>query len=231
MININNLYQKVQQLSNKYQGSGYLPPNEFNRYVNMASLELLTQWFNVYQNTQRITDDIRRFIVTDKLPIDDYGRVEYPDDYIYFIALRTYNQKEYDEIKENCNGTAVDYANISQVGVKLIDNDKLGNRMSSDLLRPTIEYPVGTMYSDYIQIYPTMLGMVQLDYLKKPQQAKWGYVTDVSGLPIYNAATSVDLDWHDSVGNKIIMKVCKYFGIEVRDAELTNAIAQTDKEN
>ena len=208
-----------------------MPPSEFNRYVNMASLELLTQGFNVYQITQRITDDIRKFIVTEKLPIDEYGKVGYPQDYIYFLALRTYKQKEYDEMKENCNGTDVNYADIPQVNIKLIDNDKLGDRMSSELLRPSIDYPIGTMYSDYIQIYPTTLGMVQIDYLRKPQKAMWGYTTNISGLPVYNAATSTNLDWHDSVENKIIMKVCKYFGIEVRDVELSNTMAQTEKEN
>lgn len=231
MININTIYQKVQQLSNKFQGSGYLPPDEFNRYVNMASLEMLTQGFNAYQLNQRVTDDIRNFITNQKLQVDEYGKLDYPSDYMFYVALRSYSKSEYEALQENCKNTLVDYASLTQIKVKLLDNDKLGTRLSSDLLKPTLQYPIAVIYADYIQLYPISIGLVQFDYLRRPQEAVWGYTQNIYGLPEYNAATSTNLDWHESVENKVIMKVCKYFGIEVREGEIYQATIQQENVN
>ena len=44
MVNINNVYQKVLALANKEQ-RGYITPQEFNLFANLAQMEIFEQYF------------------------------------------------------------------------------------------------------------------------------------------------------------------------------------------
>ena len=75
MINVNELYEFVQFVSNKEQ-SGYVKPSEFNLAIDRAQMQLFMERYNnpaeyqpgrpvprvAYQQTQKISDDLRPFI-------------------------------------------------------------------------------------------------------------------------------------------------------------------------
>lgn len=233
MVNVDTVYQAVLTLTNKFQGGGYLSPDEFNTFANIANLELMDEYFSSFQNTQKLTDSIKTFISTKTLMIDELGMMQYPSDYYFFAAMRTYKLEDYLAVKTKCekNNTPINYRGIRQVNIKVIDNDKLGSLMSSDLFAPNEQYPVAIFYGDYIQIYPLNLGIGILDYLFKPPAVNWGFtISGSTGLPIYNPETSTDFMWDDINQNSLIMKISRLLGVQIRETDLVQLTDGLDKQ-
>ena len=95
-INIDEMYRFVQFVANKEQ-SGFIKPTEFNLAVDRAQMQLFMERYNnpaeyqpgrpiprvAYQQTQKISDDLREFIR--RVNITKTGTVFlYPNDYIHF---------------------------------------------------------------------------------------------------------------------------------------------------
>lgn len=231
MININTVYESVQQICNKSQNSGYTTPAEFNLYANMASQSLFNTLFSEFQRLEKITDLLRFFITKKSVSIDENGKMLFPDSYRYLLALRTYDKSKLDLIMDGCeDGIIPNYNKLPQVGVQLIDNDKLWYRLESEILHPSYTNPIATIYSSYIQFYPVDLGTAIIDFLAEPITAEWKYTTDSYGLAVYDPITSIDYNWSPVAQNQLIMLICRYIGIEIRDEELVSVTNQIQKE-
>ena len=121
MIDINELYRFVQFVSNKEQ-SGYVKPSEFNIAVDRAQMQLFMERYNnpaeyqpgrpiprvAYQQTQKISDDLRMFIKRVTLPINSNGMMNYPDDYIHFSKATYRYLSEIDLDDGSANAGCVD---------------------------------------------------------------------------------------------------------------------------
>lgn len=232
-ININTVHQQVELLVNKAQGGGYLVAEDFNNFASIASTELFNEEYAEFQITQQITDNLKPFLLQVPLPVDQNGQVQYPLDYAYSCAIRTYKLEDYLLIKAQCDaaGKPINYNAINTTTVKIIDNDKIGWRESSSIFKPTIRKPTATFYDSYLQCKPVDLGVILLDYFRYPAIPVWGFTLGLNGLPAYNAATSTDFDWDAVSINKILCKICKYFGVEVREEELTKSMITLEQGN
>lgn len=230
MIGVNYIYESCGALISKAQGGGYFSAANFNAYANMASIEFFNNEFAIFQDTQEITDNITPHLLNIILSVDSKGDVDYPSDYAYLAALRTYNIEDYLAIKTTCeaNNKPIDYDAVRQVTVKVLDNDKIGKRMKSNLFRPTNELPVAILYNGYIQCYPIDLGVLIMDYFKYPVAPVWGF-TVVNGLQVYDPTTSTDFDWNPISANRLISLICRNFGIEVREDELIKDMMLIEK--
>ena len=96
-ININEVYKFVQFISNKEQ-SGFVKPSEFNIAVDRAQMQFFMERYNnpaeyqpgrpiprvAYNQTQKVSDDLRQFITRATLPVDNTGLMSYPLDYLHF---------------------------------------------------------------------------------------------------------------------------------------------------
>jgi len=230
MVSVNSVYQKVLLLTNKSGGAGYLVPEDFNNYIAMVNTDKMNNEFSRFQQTQKVTDTVKPFIVTKNIPISSNGKVLYPNDYYFFLALGTYNKDEYISETAKCNdeGITPNYNNITQVPIKLIDNDKFRVRNLSPLYAGNTDFPFATMYNDYIQVAPRNLGVCFMDYLKTPNTPIWGYTLDSFGLPIYDSATSTNFDWDENTENDLVRMVCLYFGLEVREYDFSKLVIQAN---
>lgn len=231
MVSINSTYTACLTLFNKFQGGGYLSPDEFNVYAQIVNTELLDEFFSSFQNTQKLTDSVKTFISTKTLMIDIMGKMQYPSDYYFFAAMRTFKLEDYLAVKNKCDATntPINYTGIRQVDIKVVDNDKIGGIMASDMFAPSPAYPIAVFYGDYIQIYPINLGIGILDYLFQPPTPVWGFtINGATGLPVYNPTTSTDFAWDDINANSIIMKICRLAGLEVREMDFVQATSQLD---
>lgn len=233
MVSINTVYQRVQQLMNKSQVGGYLSPTEFNNYANMANLGLLNVEYDQFQKTQKITDRLSSFIDKKQSYANNKGEMAYPSDYFYFVALRTYDRDSYMVLVKECGDiqpTINDYRKLPQVAIKTLDNDKLGIRNQSALYRPNYNFPIAIFYTDYIQILPIDLGVTVIDYIKKPVTVVWNYTNDAYGLPVYTSTGSVNFEWDANVENALVMEICKYAGIEIRELEITKVTNELESQ-
>ncbi len=221
-ININFVYVSVRDLTLKDLGSGFLSPQQFNTYANMANVELFNKYSDIYQEEQRVTDKILPFIKTSRLGVESNGHMDYPTDYVTSIAVRAYEPVSLKaEIDRACAASEnPDYGVVEQIKVDVIDNDELGDRLSSSMLKPSLEYPIITFYDTYVQWYPTNIGSGFFEYLRQPIDVEWGFITQVNGLPSYSAAASTNFEWGWMMRNELIIKICNYFGISVRESDL-----------
>ncbi len=222
-ISIDLVYNSVQKISFKELGSGYLDPDAFNAYANMSVVELFNKYADEYQISERVTDRLLPFILQTQLPINENGRMLYPDDYVNRIAIRAFDP---DDLKaaidaHNCDDTIpINYNSIKQISVTVIDNNKVGNRLVSTVISPTLKRPIFTFYSGYGQFYPIDIGMCFFEYLRQPSEVVWAYTIGTDGLPVYDAANSISFEFDWMMTNELIIKICSYFGLAIRENEL-----------
>tara|TARA_R110000744_G_scaffold311825_1_gene419248 strand:+ start:1740 stop:2510 length:771 start_codon:yes stop_codon:yes gene_type:complete len=243
-INIDEMYRFVQFVANKEQ-SGFIKPTEFNLAVDRAQMQLFMERYNnpaeyqpgrpiprvSYQQTQKISDDLRMFIKRLMLPVNSDGMMNYPDDYIHF-SKATYKYLSEIDLEDgsanagcvDCSSAVVGQSSTSTiekiVGVKPVDDGELNNLLSSSIVSPTLDYPILAFFEDGIQYYPKNLSSVELTYLHRPRVPLWSS-TLVNNRPIYNPSASIDLEWSEQVFNEIAIRILSFVGVNLREAELS----------
>lgn len=234
MIDVNKAYKFLQFLSNKNQ-SGFLTPNDFNLIINRALQSwVMDRYHNVkkqnpngesfmgWQQSQKITDDLRYLIEHDRITqVDDNGRIALPSDYLHLSSLR-YQYTYFDE-----GGTLA----IEEQSVDILRDNEIGGMLSSKIFGKKIRQGktiVAAIYDEYIQVHPKERGRAILTYLRKPVEAVWSF-TNVNNRPVYDATTSVDIEAPEEAFNEICMIACSFLGINLREGDLIN-YSETQKQ-
>ncbi len=65
---------------------------------------------------------------------------------------------------------------------------------------------------------------MELLYIRKPKTPKWTY-NIVAGNPMYNAGASdkQDIDLHQSLYPKVVVKILQYAGLSLREMDIVQA--------
>lgn len=218
-MTIDEAYIYVQSLANKTQRGGYLNSDTFNLYAERAQIEeFMVRYGNPmeyqpgrpvprisYQVTKKISDDLRPFIVDKTMLVNKYGQSNIPQDYVHStnIIYKTQDKKGV----------------TKTVGIEEVDNDKLGNRLSSSIVAPNKLHPICVFRNNFVQFYPENLGNVTFTYLRKPKTPKRSY-NIVNNREVYDSSSSVDFEFPDNVHNSICSRILSYLGIKIREQEL-----------
>jgi hypothetical protein len=222
MIDVNELYKAVQFFANKEQ-SGFIKPSEFNMLADRAQMEMFMKKFGnpelvagpmqpfpkySYQETQKISDDLRIFIKKSELPLSS-GFLNYPTDYVHYSSARVVNVSQ---------GTGMTI-NRREVEVSVVDDSELGYILNSSIVNPEPDYPVVAFYEAGLQFYPDNSENVVLTYLRRPVKPNWAYNL-VNGRPVYDANNSIHLEFPDETLNEMLAKILSYVGINLREPQL-----------
>jgi len=242
-INIDELYKFVQFVANKEQ-SGFIKPSEFNLSVDRAQMQLFMERYGnpaeyqpgrpvpriAYNQTQKISDDLREFIVRGTFNVPANGIMSYPSNYLHFSSASSsyldssMSIKDVSEDCPDCN-KAQKKKNMTasiinkMVSIRHIDDFELANILGSSIVPPTKEYPILTFYSEGVQYHPKDIGSVDFVYLRRPLKPLWSFTTPVS-KPVYDSANSIDLEWPEQVFNEIAVRILSFVGINLREADL-----------
>jgi len=228
-MNLGELYKFINFIADKEVSGQTMTPEQFNLNLKAVNLEMLKLKIGLpeeYQPgmplpkqaleiTQKITEDIRPFKVWyggpdyPQLPIDSYGRSTFPSDYAYPSSIR---HKRY--TNTGCSAYDKEYNSL-----EILFDDQIGDRLANSIKMPTVKDPVCVFYSDYIQFYPTTLTSVDFTYIRKPVTPIFGY-TLVDDVPVYNAATSTELEWDEILHVDIARMILSKVGINLKDAEI-----------
>jgi hypothetical protein len=106
-------------------------------------------------------------------------------------------------------------------------------RLMSEINKPTKNFPIIRSIAGNFEVRPTNINQVVLNYIRIPEQPWWNY-TIVSGQPVFAATGGVTTNPNAGVtaGNStnfvlgednfgdLVFRICRYFGIEVREQEL-----------
>ena len=244
-ININTFKIFVEGLANKNGAATALTPAKFNSFIQQALMEWIMKRYDnkaeyqlgrpipriTYELTQSVMDDLRHLKEVHDMNVDmATGRAPIPNgvitdlngvimpDYWHLSTIRGYY----------ITGTMNNYV-TNEVPVKVVSDGKLDKILESKIAPPSLEFPYINIQNTYFQIYPKTFQYISLTYLRQPLIANWGYTT-TNGRPVYNAATSVDLDAPAEALNELAMNFLSFFGINLREGDLTQYSQAMKKE-
>lgn len=221
---INKVYEMVRQLSNKEELSGYISPSEFNRYAELAQLDWLQENYNPvtkmgYENNYQSTASFAGFKKVLPITVSN-GIVTKPNDYLYYDSAY-------------CYGEYGDKGRM--IPIELLRNVEWAEAMMSEINKPTKHFPKMRSLDGEFEVAPSSLSQVVLNYIKIPLQPWWNYTVSGTTLtfvetggsttnPNTSNGDSTDFTLDESEIPWLVNKICGYFGIEVQDQMLYQAV-------
>jgi len=231
MVNINDVYQTVLTIANK-DNRGYITPQEYNRLADIAQNEIFESYFNkqlMYEAGGLYNADFSDPIITTAEKINIFynssdltqanGVWAFPSDFYKLGSVQV-------------NNIEADF--VSHKDVKFINQ--------SPLTYPVATQPVYTINGSAIKVYPASIASgVNIEYLKKPNAPKWGYImptasqiaSGVPNKPIYDAtvfnpstddysatAKSLNFELHTSEYSELVYKILTLSGVTIKQADI-----------
>lgn len=214
---INDIYNITRFILNK-ESRGYITPLQFNSFAKQAQQEIVDGYFYDY-NKASISRAAR---ASDK---DILAKTRENMD--VFISQPT--QLTYDALTGVFPQPADLYTTLNLLynnkEVELLDRDKMFFNLEDDFSGPTVFFPAYIKYATDFKVFPdTIQNHVTLVYFRTPKDPNWTY-NIVGDNPIFNPSLPGYQDLEIGFDDKfeIIMKILKYSGLNIREAEVVQA--------
>ena len=214
---INDIYNITRFILNK-ESRGYITPLQFNTFAKQAQQEIVDGYFYDY-NKASVS---RAYRANDKQILRKTR--ENMDVFISPPALLTY-----DSVNAVFNQPSDLYTtiNLTYSGreIELVDRDKLNYHLQDDLSGNSVFYPTYIKYGTKYKVFPsTIISGVSLTYFRTPKDPNWTY-TIVNDNPIFNSSLPGYQDLEIGLDDKfeIIIKILKYAGLNIREADVVQA--------
>lgn len=196
--------QEIVEKAEFYLGkkeTGFYSPTDIVRELNVESINLFNRLHKVFSNTKKISEYLQPFIVRGaEIAINDSGIGAKPSEFQHHVA-------SYLE-----DGTKVD----------LLESNFWVNRVKHPIKGPTTDHPIMRMIGGEVEVLPSSITIVLLDYFRIPTKAVYAFSV-VNDEVVYDDSTSVDWNWdHEVVEDYIINKALANFGINIKDGDLVN---------
>jgi len=215
----------------KKNNYGQIEPSQFDAFCELAIYSIFESLFysdnmDTIKKSNHLTND--QYADLKKIreeQIDVYSIYSTPSNFTYDVPSGLW---KYDgtDLYRAIDLNLVHTSTKRKVNIEPNLKTKINYAVNSNENPPTINFPEYCRVGDDFQVYPEApTGYhVELLYLRKPKSPKWGYVM-VQGNAVYNASTSVDIDLHDSLYERFVVKVLSYAGLSLKDADVTQATA------
>ena len=224
-MDVNQGWLWMQFLSKKLL-SGMVSPDNYNLALSVTNVDFfnlkcgLPQEYRpgqpmprqAYEVTTKITDDIKHLRKVVDIPNNGFNQYVQPAGYGAFSSMRTpqYSTK---------NNVAL----LSWRTVAILTDEDYNERTQSALVPITQKSPAGCYLEGAFghgwEIPVSTISTVRLTFLRIPKTPVFGY-TIVNDEPVYNPATSVQLDWPDTVHPDFFIALCRYVGIYINSPEI-----------
>ena len=239
---INSVRNTVMFLLNK-DNRGYVSPSEFDYFAKQAQLEIFESYFNEYSKAVALQNSRKKSL--------NYGdtvqHIQNKIDKFYANATLAYRdqdattpgeEQDYFDLPTNLHKLI----NITYGGgfgtettmgggriIQPVAPHKFDMIVNSNLTQPTVTYPIYVRSSDIIYVRPLSIqSNVQANYIRKPADPHWGYQTRSSD-PVYNASSSVDFEISEEEETELVIKICKYAGLSIREADIVQVTSQQEQ--
>ena len=208
-VSIDKVYQKVLALANKEQ-RGYITPQEFNIFADLAQMEIFEQYFYDLDQYMRsdgsaeeysdIVHNIQEKIAFFEVQQSIHPSGTLPPDSFYRLGTVIYNHvTEVEEVQQN----EILYINKSL------------------LIKPSTRKPVYVRTSaTIITPYPSSISSnLSCTYTRKPNKPSWGYVV-VNTRAMYDADITTDFELHPAEESELVYKILKFAGLAIKRDDL-----------
>lgn len=249
-MSINDFRNFVLFLARKNQSGANPSVNQFNLCVERAyAAWIMSNYGNTseyapgrpipriaWQNTQKITDNLRFLLTKREFAVSTDGQVKIPDGttkdintqvapkYLHLSSLRF----NHITVKK---GSFIS----RETNIDVLRDSEIAGVLSSSIEKPTTRYPVCAFYDTYIQFYPKTLQKVIFTYLRTPTVPNWGYTLDANNRPVFAQTggvngNSVDIEAPEDAQNDIALRTLEFLGISIREPVLVQYANQASKE-
>ena len=251
MISVDSVYQTVLALANKEQ-RGYITPQEFNLFANLAQMDIFKQYFHdLDQARRRVSNDtgysdmvtateekISMFEKQNQVVsvVDGFGNFNIMNDIP--LSSATFQSEFYKLTKvsvffENHNNTT---HLAEEVQLK-----EIARYVNSPLVHSSFKSsPIYALSSensnDYnglkIQVFPHPVpgDEVTISYIRKPDPPNWTYVIN-NDSALFNpnpVAGFRDFELHPSEESILVLKILQLAGINIKDGSLVQLASQEE---
>lgn len=221
MVNINDVYQLLNDFANKDQSSGTITPVVFNRFAPKAQLEIIDSFLNNprayaqaenqqprkgYESSQAIIDIFSDLKVKTNLTVDLDGYIEEPEDYKYFSSGRA------SFIVERFTGEK----EVVKSGVRVLRDNEISDVSSSEIDFATQLHPCIAFFKGKWEVFPKEVQSLELTYLREPKKPVWDSAL-VNEVPVYEPNGSQDFELPSSLKSDLVYKLCQYTGVRMRE--------------
>jgi len=221
------VYNTLKDLANKDQ-QGFISPTEFNRFANIAQLNIFNGLFDELKDANRLSK-------AGFNPTRDKSRIKrVEEDLAYFSKSTTVTKASSkfakpDDLARIIGITTAGSVMLNQSTKKPIelcyDEEKIERILISNLSAPTEDFPVA-LISDFIHVFPTTVNKIQIRYYKYPE-ARNNSGERVSNPPTYTTPGIVyNFELPEHYTSDLVYEIGKMIGLNLRDADIVNYTGQ-----
>lgn len=212
---------------------GSIEPSKFNAFAELAVYSIFESLFysdnlDTLKKGNHLTNsqyaDLKKIR---EEQIDVYSIYSTPSNFVFDVPSGLWKFTGTDLYRATdlslVNNTSKKKTTI-EVGLKT----QINYAVNSNINPPNIYFPEYVRIGDDFKVYPEVITghYVELLYIRKPKTPKWTYVT-IAENPMYNAGASdkQDIDLHISLFERVVVKICSYAGLSLRESDVMQATA------
>lgn len=231
-ISINKVREVVMFLLQK-NNYGSIPPSQFNAFAELAVYSIFESLFySDYLDSVKKGNHLTNSQYADlkkirEEQIDVYSIYSTPSNFSFDIPSGLWKFTGTDLYR------AVDLSLVNETTNKKTQIDlglktQINYAVNSNVNPPNVYFPEYCRVADDFKVYPEDIDgyFVELLYIRKPKAPKWSYLL-INNNPIYNPSASdkQDIDLHISLFERVVVKICAYAGLSLRESEVMQATA------
>lgn len=201
--------------------TGYFTPAEKDVFIDRAQMWLYNDFRAIYAENSEAYEALTPFkkkldYSTSSGGVLTVSSVSGDDLYMALLGLEV---------------SVVDGGSARRFPVKVVKEDEITARRSSQILAPSATYPIAEETARGIfQFYPAQTHAGTIRYFRRPAKPVFAYTQ--SGRTItYNSGSSTQLEWGEPYHNKIVLKALQLAGLHLNDAVLQQLGLVLPKEN
>lgn len=233
-MDLQELLNKVNYISNKSQSGYTLTPVEYNEILPIVNVKVFNKLYGLmsdyrinlpqseiaYEKSKAVTDSLQKF----KTPTDVTlvnSKWTLPTDYMHLSSIR------YNYIDNSVNCTSP----LNTASIEVLTDAEIGDRLTNAITAPTRKNPVCTIISDYVEFYPT-LQYVKVTYLRKPVTPIYAYTINPTTYAVtYNQSGSTQFEYSDVLEPFVISEILELIGVNLKENEIVQYSKMMEKES
>ena len=230
---VHTVYNTLQDLANKDQ-QGFVTPTEFNRFAQIAQLNIFNGLFDELKDAKRLSR-------AGFNPTRDKSRTKRIEEDLSVFSTKATLAKTNGVFDMTANADVKAMAriiSISTAGSILLnqstkkpieicyDEEKIERILISNLSAPTEEFPVA-LVSDDIHVFPTSINKIEVRYYKYPTSRN-GDGTRNENSPIYDPDLNLyrDFELPEHYTSDLVYEIGKMVGLNLRDSDIVTYTGQ-----
>ena len=219
MVNIDTVYQQVLAIANKEQ-RGYITPQEFNLFANLAQFEIFEQYFYDYNYLE-----MRESIKTIDKQTTDLVRQKRD------IFLRTMGVAAMNALATVSNAVIlpdfvyrVSRLEINGVRAEYTTNNEFKDIINSGpLVRPSSNTPIWSIHNGRLRINngSNVTQGIGMHYFEVPAAPSWGYFI-IGDKALYDSSPTktVHFEVHESEQPELVWKILRLAGASAKREDI-----------